>query len=390
MSLADKLISMIEFTRGCTEPASIALNAAWAGAYIKNAFTFHLTIDRMTYKNAYRAGIPNAGENIGVENAFLFGYLIAKPALGLEIFTELNDSIIERVAPFKERLDVEVIDSPDLFIHTTAIGDEGKAEVLTTNSHTNIAEVVVNGRHIVKNTMDELLDVNFEEELYEPQLWEQLIDELYENNALRDRINEALQTNRQALSFAYNNSDDPIHAVVLARMRGDNIRIASCAGSGNKGLVALLAPLLYGRSSNQERLTKALILSCLVTSLITSKLGFVSSFCGVFHAAAVGAMAAILYLSGELTLFERAFYNYIEAIGGALCDGAKKGCAMKATAAVSTALLSMDLARSGSSVDYRDGYLAKNFLQTIKNLENYRRAFGVIDNETIKILKEKI
>ncbi len=379
---------MIEFTRGCTEPASIALNASWVGAHIKNAYNFHLKIDRMTYKNAFRAGIPNANGSIGVKNAFLFGYLIAEPSLGLEIFSRLNEEIIQKAAPLKERLDVEIVESDTLLIHTTAIGENGRAEVTTLNNHTNIVDVVVNGKHILKKPITGNSSINFEEELYRPELWGNLVDELYRDNKLKSLIEEAFFTNRKAL-LSLGDSFDPIHKVVLARMRGENIRVASCAGSGNKGLVTLLSPLIYGQSSSKERLLKSLILSCLVTSLITSRLGFVSSMCGVSHAAAAGAMAAILYLRNELSLFEKAFQNYIEAVGGVICDGAKKGCAFKASAAVSTALMSMDMARSSIYADPEDGFLGKNFLKTVQNLESYKKAFVHVDRQTINIFKKK-
>ncbi len=78
LSLCEKMQGMIQFTQGCTEPAAIALNAAYVGIYLKDAQKIELNIDKMTFKNAYRAGIPNSEDNIGVTFSLLFGNLLAK------------------------------------------------------------------------------------------------------------------------------------------------------------------------------------------------------------------------------------------------------------------------------------------------------------------------
>ncbi len=390
MDLEKKLCEMVQFTEGCTEPAAIALNAAWAASYLKNAERFTLTIDRMTLKNAFRAGIPNSNNHIGPIYALLFGYLLANPQDGLELFHRLDDATVKQAERMREKVKIIPTDKPELFIETKAESATGWVRVQTVGEHTHIAVIETNEGTKRTQSATVTATVEFERELYDVSLWSALVDELYARKRLRDRIASAIETNRDALKKAAFYREEPIYSAVYARMKGDPIRVASCAGSGNKGLVALLTPLVYGPKADTEKQTKACILSCLVTSLITSRCGFVSSICGVVHAAASGAMAGILYLKEKLDLFDGAFNNYIASVAGVVCDGAKKSCAMKATNAINAMLSSMDSALRGNFVDSMDGFLGRNFLETMDNLCRYKKSFSRLDPITIEILSKKM
>ncbi len=392
--LSEKVRKMIQFTKGCTEPAAIAFTAAHVGSYIKNAKRIHLKIDKMTFKNAYRAGIPNASDNIGVIFSVLYGYLIADPSKELEIFDGLDDAIIKKAQKMHNIVSIDIVDSEKLYIEIFAEdANAHSANVITRISHTFVSEIKVDDKIVLSKDLNSNELITFEDELYNTDNFVQLVDDLYNDPSLRTLIKEALHTNLEAsmLSKQYN-EQNPIFSSVFARMKGDKIRVASCAGSGNKGLVALITPFKYADSINiedEETILKAELLSCLVTSLITSKLGFVSPLCGVVHAANVGALAAILYLQNKMELFEGAFVNYISAVSGVICDGAKKSCAMKASGGLDVVYQSIAFAEEGISMDYKDGLLGKTFLETINNLELYKSVFSMCDLKTINILKEK-
>ncbi len=388
--LCQTMEKMIQFTKGCTEPAAIALNASYTGKYLKDADQIVLDIDKMTFKNAYRAGIPNAKDNIGVSFAVLFGYLIANPDNELEIFDELDDEIIEKAKMLKGKITINVLDKNDMFIKTTAYAKDIKATAITEHSHTNIVFVALNDTIKLNREISKEHSICFDSEYYDVERWNEYIDKMYENETLRNKIEKAIATNIIASEkSAYD--EDPVFSTVFARMKGDKIRVASCAGSGNKGLTSILAPLEHAQAmkANKDKTTKAILLSCFVTSLITSRLGFISSVCGVIHAAGVGVLAAILYLEDRLDIFEDAFKNYIVANSGVICDGAKKSCAMKAAKAVESAYLSIEFTKRGVTMDYRDGMLGKTFYNTIVNLEKYKEAFGMLDMRTIEILRNK-
>ena len=390
-SLCERMNSMIQFTKGCTEPAAIALNAAYVGKYFPSADRIVLDIDKMTFKNAYRAGIPNSQNNIGVEFAVLFGYLIAKPQKELEIFDELNAEIIDKAKKFYKNVQINVLDKNDMFIKTTAYFKEKKASAITTNSHTNVVEVIADGDVKLKKQVYKEQAVFFDSEYYDTEKWNEFVTEMYEDKKLRAKMEEAIKTNMEALKKSAGYNENSVFSSVFARMKGDKIRVASCAGSGNKGLVALIAPFEYGQKINaeEEKIVKAALLSCFVTSLITSRLGFISSVCGVVHAAGSGVLAARLYLDDKLGMFNDAFKNYIVANSGVICDGAKKSCAMKAANAVESAIFSIKFAEKGVTMDYKDGMLGETFYETVKNLEKYKGAFGMLDMRTIEILRSK-
>jgi L-cysteine desulfidase len=389
--LCETMLNMIQFTKGCTEPAAIAINAANVGKYLKDADKIELEIDKMTFKNAYRAGIPNAGDNIGVAFSAAYGYLIADPKYALEIFDGLNNDIIEKAKVLKEKIDIKIINTNDMLIKTKAYKKKETAYALTVHSHENIVEVYAQNELKIKKDIKKQKESEFGEELFDVSRWKQFAEEMYNCADLRNKMQEALNINIQASSLAKKYGDDSVFRAVYARMKGDKIRVASCAGSGNKGLTALINVYEYAQKigADKENTLKAALLSCFVTSIITSRFGFISSICGVVHAASVGAMAGILFLKDKINLFNGAFKNFISANSGIICDGAKKSCAMKATSASFSMKKSIELAKNGVEMDYCDGLLGKTFYDTIKNIEQYKNVFGMFDMKTINILRGK-
>ena len=394
--LSKRLSKMIEFSLGCTEPAAIAYNTAHLAKYIKNAESISVEMDRMTFKNAFAAGIPNSNGLTGARNAALLGYVIADTSKGLEIFEMLSERLLKKYRSSNIKLDIQLSDRKELFIHSTAWDGEGNyAEVTTRKTHTGITEIKKNGEVIFKKKAKKLDDeIEFEDELFNSDRWIETVELLYSDEELRSRVKRAMNVNLNAIEHGkryLKPQINPAFGAIYARMGGDSIEISSCAGSGNKGIVAIGAVSYFAKNMNkkEEKIVKAVILSCLITSLITSKFGFVSSECGVVHAAGVGLMAALLYLDNRLNLFYDAYKNYIEGVGGVFCDGAKRGCSMKGYTASEMALKSIALAKNSTTAPNTDGFLGRNFKETIYNLLQYDPYFKLFDRETIDILTRK-
>jgi len=395
--LSKRLEKMIEFSLGCTEPAAIAYNTAHIPKYLKSVKKIQLEIDRMTFKNAFAAGIPNSNGLTGTENAALLGYYIGDTSKSLEIFTLIDDNILKKVLENKIKVKVSLSERKELYIHSRAFDEnDNEVEVITRKTHTGIVEIKENGKYIFKKKAKRAEEeIEFEDNLFDVGVWKNTVDKLYENEEVRNKVKKAIEINLKAIEYSKKYLDpkiNPAYGAIYARMGGDSVEIASCAGSGNKGIVAIgsLSYIAREKVFKAENIEKAVILSCLITSLITSKFGFVSSECGVVHAAGVGVIAALLYLENKLELFFNAFKNYVEATGGVFCDGAKKGCAMKGYVALDMALKSIDLANKSLTVPYMDGFLGKDFKETIYNLMQYDPYFKLFDRETIDILERKI
>ncbi len=395
--LSKRLLKMIEFSLGCTEPAAIAYNTAHIAKYMKkDAKKISLEIDKMTFKNAFAAGIPNSNGLTGTKNAALLGYFIGDTGKSLEIFTMIDSSVLKRVSENGIDVEISLSEKKELYIHSHAYDDIGnEVEIVTRKTHTGIVEIKENGKYIFKKKAKKAEEeIEFEDNCFEFNALRKTVNELYKIDDLRNKIKKAIEINLEAIEYSKRYLDpkiNPAYGAIYARMGGDSVEIASCAGSGNKGIVAIgsLSYIAKMMRFNEEDITKAVILSCLLTSLITSKFGFVSSECGVIHAAGVGVIAALLYLENKLELFYDAFKNYIEATGGVFCDGAKKGCSMKGYVALEMALRAIDLAKNSMTIPNTDGFLGESFKETIFNLMQYDPYFKLFDRETIDILERK-
>ncbi len=393
--LSKRLNKMIEFSLGCTEPAAIAYNTATLSKHIKNTNKIEIEIDRMTFKNAFAAGIPKTNGLTGTKNAAILGFLIKDDSKGLQIFDLIDENILNKLNKSTIQIDIYLSDKKYLYIHSKASHGDDTFEVITRKTHLDITDIIKNGKHIFKKKVqhqDE--EIEFEDKYFDKRLWKGIVEKLYCDKELVDRVEKAIETNLKAIEYSRKYLDpgtNPAFGAIYARMGGDSIEIASCAGSGNKGIAAIgsLAYIAKKRGYKGSEITKAVILSCLITSLITSKFGFVSSECGVVHAAGVGVMAGLLYLENNLDLFYAAYKNYIEGVGGVFCDGAKRGCSMKGYVSIKTAIDSIELAKNNLEPSNTDGFLGKNLKETVYNLMLYDPYFKLFDRETVEILMRK-
>ena len=139
----------------------------------------------------------------------------------------------------------------------------------------------------------------------------------------------------------------------------------------------------------EELEIKGVLVAILLTTLITSRFGEVSSVCGAQYAAGAGVIGGLLYLKNKLELFDGAYNNFISAIGGGFCDGAKGSCSMRGNVAVSTAINAINHAENGFLVSGRDGFLGETFHETLDHLTQYNPLIAKFERETIDILRNK-
>lgn len=403
-TLSRKLNNALEVTAGCTEPAAIAFCASFAGKYLDDTpREIVLRIDQRTYKNAFGAGIPRAGELRGSEWALLFGFVMACPEKRLSIFSGLEKDAIARARALHERdiLRVELVESESLLITVSARGATNHAEAHIEGGHTRVKAVTLNGRAIdigeEKDTESAAISPPYEDKIYDPRNWPELIEECYKDQALQTTVRQGIAYNMAAALHGQKyvksgkGADSLVMGAIYSRMNGDPIPIMSCAGSGNKGLTCMIPVVCYSRelALGEELEIKGVLVAVLLTSLITSRFGEVSSVCGAQYAAGAGVIGGILYLKNELELFDGAYNNFISAIGGGFCDGAKGSCSMRGNIAVSTALTAINHAENGFLVSGRDGFLGKTFHETLDHLTQYNPLIAKFERETIDILRNK-
>ncbi len=417
MKVKEFFQSMIYFTSGCTEPAAIGLNAARARAsgqtgQIKQII---LQMDYLTYKNAFNAGIPNAPLYKGAMWAFLLGYAVGDPSLGLEIFSRLNDESIrqaeemERTVPFHIRF----VERGSLYLKSMLAAKEKIICTTTRECHSAVTQEILSLSGFAVKDLDHIileLDKRehrayseelrkaevFDDSYYEPSGWVALVDEIYSDGEIRSRIQEGINANISAQNAGRREWDTTLSdygtgSAIFARMSGKPIKVMACANSGNKGLTSVVPTVNYCRKKkkSKEETLKAVIMACFVNSIITLKFGFISSVCGVVYGAGAGFLSAIMMLDGQLDSFDKVFINYISSFGGIFCDGAKVSCAVKGNTAVQAAITAKKMYEKGLIVDYHDGYLGRTFLETLDNLMKYNEAMREMDKITVSILENK-
>jgi len=402
--IIDAIQHSLELTSGCTEPAAIAYCASFAGRYLQDPpVSFSLQIDQRTYKNAFGAGIPGAGERKGTEWALVLGFVMACPENRLSIFSNLDAEVLQKADGLHKQkiLSIELIDIDSLLIHLQAQGKEHQVEVRIQGGHTRVDLLRIDGEEQTIKANPAIAGTEktvFEDAVYVPGNWPGLIDTLYENDPLQQTVRQAIAYNmaaalhgRKYVAGGGEGMESLVMGAIFARMSGDPVPVMSCAGSGNKGLTCIIPVVSWARERvmGEEPEIRGVLVSILLTTLITSRFGEVSSVCGAQYAAGAGVIAGLLYLKDRLDLFDGAYNNFVSSIGGGFCDGAKGSCSMRGNAAVTTALNAISHAENGFVVSGRDGFLGNTFKETLDNLSKYNPIVARFELETIKILQDK-
>lgn len=387
---------------GVTEPGAIAFAVATAKTHIGGTLkSIRLTLNSGMFKNAFTCGIPNSNE-VGIAHAAALGYVAALADKKLECLDE--------VKPVHNRQARKIVDegkihvtmrdiSSRIFIHAIITTDEGDASVTIEDAHTNITEIVRNGKVVfrVSRKKNREKPASDNTPLIHRYTLRQLLN--YVRTVPVDEIafirhaydlnlalfQEALKSSKATITdYLYSQNHQQIisadeqksasllcNGAIEARVLGLSKPAMSITGSGAHGIIATL-PLYASSQVNcfgEERLLRATALSYLVCMYIKEYSGKLSAFCGCAIAAGTGMACGLAYLKGgthrTLTL---AIQNMASSITGMICDGGNHGCAMKGIVAVDAAYQSVNLALSGIAIEHQHGINGSSAEETMRNI----------------------
>ena len=411
---------------GCTEVGAVALAAGWAmralDGPVETVEEIQIEVDESTYKNALGVGIPGTGET-GLGFAAAMGVLSSnRVEQGLQILENPEKEKIEKAQHLiaKNRIKiVRVLDSKDILIRARVRNPKDETMALIQGSHDHLVGVEKNGKPYRGAPVSDEDFWKLNEEIkkirYEKLIaFAQTVD-LDELPVLREAIEINMRFAREArkglpslqigqVMEKYGETRQTGESLsckaqfitalaVEARMKGLDLPVMACAGSGNQGLVATIPVVeMAGRlNSPEQRLLRALALSYLTTIYIKSFTGLLSPICGCGVAAAVGAGCGIVFLmGGEVSQIEAQINNMIGAMAGIICDGAKSGCSLKALMAVGLAIDSSYLSIEGVRIPSQDGIMGKDVLETLGNLQQIlETGMATMDTAIVRIMESK-
>ena len=401
---------------GCTEPIAIALCAAKAREILGECpESIDAYCSGNIIKNVHSVTVPNSKGLKGVEIAAALGAFGGNASKGLEVLTGLSDEEIALASDFANQGNVTVHHEntrEKLFIRCVLKSIQNTAEVVISGRHTNIT--VMKKNEIRLNSSSEGMENAPDADNNLSQL---NIDDIYafasfvdlDNDCdLMDTLDRQIAYNvniasvgiaepwgneigRTLLNFNKDGSDFEATAWAAAgsdaRMGGCAMPVVTNSGSGNQGITVsvpvIMTAMQHGYS--REKLYRALIISNLVNIHEKAHIGNLSAFCGAVTAAA-GAGAGIAYLYDmSLEQIKMVITNTLAGSLGILCDGAKPSCALKIYAALSTAMLAIEMAKNSLVIEPGEGFVGPSIEMTIDNIGQI--AVDGMDNADAEMLK---
>ncbi len=386
---------------GVTEPGAIAFAAAKAKSYVSGELVkLELRLNSGMYKNAFSCGIPNSSE-VGNQFAAALGYVAGdaeKGLLALEKVTEADNQAAQKLIDAgKVEVSMSGISS-DIFIQATISTTEHCCQVTIYDSHTNICEIVLDGKEIFhkdrqnyttesgqeeaiihRYTLAQLMDyvstVPFEEILFIKEAyrvnWE-LFEESIRNSRTTFAPDLLKQNGGEFISEdALKTAQLLCNGAIEARVIGLDKPAMSITGSGAHGIICTMPLYAYCKVNNlpEELLLRATALSYLVTMYIKEYSGRLSAFCGCAIAAGTGMACGLVFLqNGSVEWMTRTIQNMASSITGMICDGGNQGCAMKGIIAVDAAFRSVELAKNGAYIHSVHGINGVTPEQTMRNM----------------------
>jgi len=402
---------------GCTEPIAVALASAKAAEIIrencpcctdwrlKADFSLDIAVSGNILKNGMGVGIPGTGM-VGIPVAAALGAVCGDSSKGLEVLSALTPEAVERARQLvsQGKVRIAVADTEHLLYvkATVRVDDEtmASAEVdphayaVIEDDHDRIVETSFADRILMSSESAAAAKDRNEEEydLCVKDIWDFallvpvgeisfILGDRDLNLALAEeglrgdyglRVGKAIRENQKEvfgddfMSYAMGMTA----AASDARMAGCTLPAMSNSGSGNQGITVSMPVIAYALKYgvDDEKLTRALILSNLVAIHIKHYLGKLSALCGCV-VASTGSSCGIVYLQGgTYQQVCAAIKNMAGNITGMVCDGAKVGCAMKVASGVSCAVQSAVLALRGTCIPSTDGIIEDDVEKTIRNI----------------------
>lgn len=407
---------------GCTEPIAVALAAAKCSDILENIPEYvEVKVSGNILKNGMGVGIPGT-DMTGLDIAAALGAIGGSAQKNLEVLNDINENHISLAKDYLKQGKVKVsLKDVNYKLYIEVIGKfkDQEAKVIIKDKHTDIVYMALNNDVIYEKQSFKLdkteIDLkDIENKDIDPM--EITVDEIYDFaeksnfNDISFLLNGAEMNRKVAqegidkdyglnVGKSFFNSmgkgvfSDSIESYAIAltasavdaRMSGCIYPVMTTAGSGNQGLTATLPVVAVAEKikCSEEKLTRALAISNLITIHIKSYIGRLSALCGCGVAAAIGSSCGITYLlGGDLKAINHAIKNMIADVSGMICDGAKQGCALKIATAVSAGIQCSVLALNGVEVSCKDGIIHDSVEQTIKNLGNLGCS-GMVDTDKV-------
>jgi len=357
--------------QGCTEPGAVAFAVAAAAEHSQGELEkIKIKIDGFVYKNGMSTGLPGINKYYGNKTAAALGYFADNPLeRKLTILADLEDKL-DQALEIIDKVEFEVLEDKMPVYVEAFIEADNQVRALIKGNHDDLREIEVDGKITYQNESIDSTDNEVKEldarlkEMNIYQLIELLEAEFSESQfqLLKDgyKLNSTIaRAGREGIGSGVGNkyrkrSDfSELNEIAAKAADGTGARMAGAAspalassGSGNQGIFISLVSYYsaqYYFELSEEEIFKATMLAHLVGHYAKIYVGRLSALCGLFYAAAPGALAALLYLAGKADKIEKAINNLISDTSGVYCDGAKGSCALKSLTAAELALRHFEL-----------------------------------------------
>lgn len=381
---------------GCTEPISLAYASAVATKELGKApERIEAKASPNLLKNGMGVTVPGTGM-VGMAIAAAVGATGGDPAGGLNVLGKLTP---EQVAAGKKMLEENKVQvglsdrNNNLYSESKVISGNDWVRVCIADHHTNIILIEKNGSVIFKKDDAENFDEKYSikdttlREVYDFSLNAPLSDLTFILEA--KRLNQGLSEEGMKEEYGMHIgrslqlqkskgllADDLLTEIIIrtsaasdARMGGASMPAMSNSGSGNQGIAATMPVVVVADhvKADDEKLTRALILSHMSAIYIHQKFSPLSALCAVTTASMGAAVGMCWLLGGNFEACSRAINNMIGDVTGMICDGASNSCAIKVSTIVSSAYKAVLLALDNSTVSKYDG-ITSDVEHSIQNL----------------------
>lgn len=403
---------------GCTEPIAIAYASAKAREVLEEfPDTIELKCSGNIIKNVKGVTVPNSGGLKGIEVAAILGAVGGDSTKELEVLEQITP---EHIAHTKELAAKGICtcqlveDVPNLYIIARAICQEHYAEVIISDTHTNIIRMEKDGRLLYQQEVSQIQE---EDSPDKSKLTVKDILEFADTvdiEDIRECIGRQIELNTAISQEGLDNNYGAQIGKTLMQTHGRSLTTRACAkaaagsdarmggcsmpvvinsGSGNQGMTVSLPVIEYAKEwgVSQQKLYRALVVSNLIAIHQKYYIGSLSAYCGAV-CAACGAGAGVTYLyGGSYQQISLTIINTLGNVGGIVCDGAKPSCAAKIASSVDAALMAHYLSIQNKSFLPGEGIIKGDVEETIKSMGYIGRVgMRITDTEILKVMTDQV
>lgn len=390
---------------GCTEPACAAIAAADAASRLSaQPVAIALTLSPQLFKNGRSVGIPGYAET-GMDHAAALGALIARPELGLEVFSGIDGDVADK-APTLAATTAVTVDPAHPGVYAAAEVTDAAGSVARTvisGAHTSVVERALDGTELAVS--EGAADASLSAERHAQLVADVVALDLADILALVEQCDpsdlaflaDGIAVNEKAASdalvspsavgigqtladgaatgvFGQGLSDRivlKVAAGIESRLDGAPCTVMSSAGAGSKGLAVVLpiAETAAEVGATDEQTLRALALGHLVNTWANGRIGKLTAMCTCGMAASTAAACGMAYLMGaDAEGIGQAVRTMCGTISGMVCDGAKPSCGMKLAIASQAAVLAATMGARHRVIRATDGIGAETPEQAMGNV----------------------